>query len=177
MQSTKIEIRFSRLGNAISGLVFGGIAYMFFDAALLGNISIDIKPTWLWIFFFISGMVAFMTLNNAVFPKLIFAADSRGLKIGRGILFNKVRQIRWSELLGIEEAIIRISAQGSNRPNRIRELPAVKLVFHSSIDLGRLGYKLARPAQKNSYLIAARLFRRPLADTIAILKEMKEQFS
>ncbi|MDY6973182.1 MAG: hypothetical protein SV775_12750 [Thermodesulfobacteriota bacterium] len=177
MRSTKIEIRFSRLGNAICGLVFGCVAYMFLDAAFLGNISIDIKPAWLWVFFFISGIVGLMTAKNAVFPNLIFSADSWGLNIGRGILFNRVRQIRWSELNGIEEATIRVSAQRTNMPNVIQEIPAIKLVFHSSIDLGRLGYKMARPDQKSSYLIAAKLFRRPLPDTIAMLREMKRQYS
>ena len=132
---------------------------------------------WLWVFFFISGMAALMTIKNAVFLNLIFAADSLGLKFGRGVLFNKVRQIRWSELIAIEEAIIRISVQRMNASNLIQKLPAIKLVFHSSIDLGRLGYKMARPDQKNSYLIAAKLFRRPLPDTIAALREMKEQYS
>ena len=177
MGSSEIEIRFSRLGNAISGLLFGCVAYMFFDAATLGNISIDIKTTWLWVFFFISGIAALMTIKNAVFPNLIFGADSWGLKIGRGVLLNKVRQIRWTELIGIEEAIIRISIQRTNAPSLIQELPAVKLVFHSSIDLGHLGYKMARPDEKSSYLIAAKLFRRPLPDTIAALREMKEQYS
>jgi hypothetical protein len=175
MRSTKIEIRFSRLGNAISGLVFGCIAYVFLDAAFLGNISLDLKSTWLRVFFFISGMAAFMTLKNAVFPNLIFAADSSGLKIGRGFLFNKVRQIRWSELIRIEEATIRILVQRTHKPNLTHELPAVKLVFHSSMDLGRLGYKMARPDQKSSYLIAAKLFCRSLPDAIAMLREMKEK--
>ena len=177
MRSSKIEIRFSRLGNAIIGLVFGCVAYIFLDAAILGNINMDIKPTWILIFFFISGIVALMTLKNALFPNLIFSADSWGLKIGRGVLFNKVRQIRWSELIRVEEATIRTSVQRTNASNLIQELPAVKLVFHSSIDLGRLGYKMARPDQKSSYLIAAKLFRRPLPDTVAALTEMKGQYS
>lgn len=177
MRSTKIDIRFSRLGNAISGFVFGCVAYMFLDAAFLGNISIDIRPIWLWIFFLISGIVAFITIKNAVSPNLIFSADSWGLKIGRGVLFSKVHQLRWSELIGIEEAIIKISVQRSNRSNLIQELPAIKLVFHSSIDLGRLGYKMARPDKKSSYLIAAKLFRMPLPNAIEILREMKEQYS
>lgn len=177
MRSTKIEIRFSRLGNAISGLVFGCIAYMFLDAAFLGNINIDIKPTWLWVFFFISGMAALMLLKNAIFPNLIFAADSLGLKIGKGVLFNKVRQIRWDELIGIEEATIKTSVQRTKEPSRIRELPAIRLVFHSSIDLGRMGYKMAHPDKKSSYLIAAKLFRRSLPDTFEMLRRMKEQYS
>ncbi len=177
MRSTEIEIRFSRWGNAIVGLIFGGISYLALDAAFLGNIRIDMKPIWLWVAFGISGFTALFTLKNAISPNLIFAAGSRGLRIGRGVLFNRVRQIRWSELNGIEEAIIRISVQRTNMPNLIQELPAIKLVFHSSIDLGRLGYKMARPNQKSRYLIAAKLFRRPLPDTIAMLREMKKQYS
>ena len=177
MRSTTIEIRFSRLGNAISGFVFGCVACVFLDAAFFGNISIDIKPTWLWVFFVISGVVAFVTLKNAVFPNLIFAADSLGLKFGRGVLFNKVRKIRWSELNGIEVATIRISVQRTDKTRVMQELPAIKLVFHSSIDLGRLGYKMAHPYQKSSYLIAAKLFRRSMPDTLAILRKMKEKYS
>ncbi|MFQ5481084.1 MAG: hypothetical protein ACE5DW_07375, partial [Thermodesulfobacteriota bacterium] len=103
MESTKIEIRSSRMANAIACLVFGGVAYMFFDAAYLGNISIDIKPTWLLVFFCISVLAALGTLKNTFSPGLIFAADSWGLKVRHGLFFNKVRQLRWSELVGIEE--------------------------------------------------------------------------
>lgn len=177
MRSTEIEIRFSRLGNAIGGLIFGGVCYLSLDAAFLGNIRIDMKPTWLWIAFGISGFTALFTLKNAIFPNLIFAADSRGLKIGRGVLFNRVRQIRWSELVGIEEGTIRISIQRKYMPTLQKELPAMRLVFDESIDLGRLGYKQARPDQKSNYLIAAKLFRRPLPDTIAILREMKKRYA
>jgi hypothetical protein len=123
------------------------------------------------------GRKPFYIPKNAVSPNLIFAADSLGLKIGRGIFFNKVRQFRWNELIGIEKATIRISAQNTNNSNRIHEPPAIRLVFHRSIDLGRLGYKMARPDQKSSYLIAAKLFRRSLPDTFAMLKAMKDQRS
>jgi len=177
MQSTEIEIRFSRLGNAIGGLLFGGVAYLFMDAAFVGNVRIDIKPTWLWVFFGISGLAALITLKNAVFPNLIFAADSRGLRIGRGVLINRIRQIRWSALVRIEESTIRISIRRNNGPNLHRELPATKLVFDESTDLGHLGYEQARPDQKSNYLVAARLFRRPLPDIIAILREMKERYA
>ncbi len=59
-------------------------------------------------------------------------------------------------------------------PKLHKELPAMRLVFDKSTDLGRLGYEQARPDQKSNYLIAAKLFRRPLPDAIAILREMKE---
>ncbi len=174
MQSTEIEIRFSRLGNAIGGLIFGGICYLSLDAAFLGNIRIDMKPIWLWIAFGISGFTALYTLKNAISPNLIFAADSRGLRIGRGVFVNKVRQIRWNKLKGIEEGTMKILIQGRDRI-RHEELPAVKFVFDEFTDLGCLGYKQARPDKKSNYLIAARLFRRPLPDTIATLREMRER--
>jgi len=62
-------------------------------------------------------------------------------------------------------------------PNVHQELPAIRLIFDEYTDLGRLGYKLARPDQKNNYLIAAKLFRKPLPDSIATLREMKEQYT
>ncbi len=177
MRSTEIEIRFSRWGNAIVGLIFGGISYLALDAAFLGNIHIDMKPIWLWVAFGISGFTALFTLKNAILPNLIFAADSRGFRIGRGVLFNKVRQIRWSELVGIEEGTIKILVQRKDMPSLQKELPAMRLVFDETTDLGRLGYQQARPDQKSNYLIAAKLFRRPLPDTIAILREMKERYA
>ena len=180
MLSTEIEIRFSRLGNAITGLIFGAVCYLSLDAAFLGNIRIDMKPIWLWVAFGISGFTALFTLKNAISPNLIFAADSRGLRIGRGVLFNRVRHIRWNELVRIEEGIIRILIQRVNMTNSLKlhkELPAMRLVFDESTDLGRLGYGQAHPDQKSNYLIAAKLFRRPLPDTIALLREMKERYA
>ncbi len=177
MRSTDIEIRFSRLSNIIAGLLFGSICYLALDAAFLGNIRIDIKPIWPCIAFGITGFIALYTFKNAISPNLIFAADSRGLRVGRGVLFNRVRQIRWRELVGIEEGIIINLVQRKDLPTIRQELPAIKLVFDKSIDLGSLGYKLARPEQKSNYLIAARLFRKPLTDTIASLRDMKERYA
>ena len=173
MQSKEIEIRFPRLSSAITGLLFSGVALFFLDAALLRNINIDMGPNWLWVFFCISGLAALMTLKNAVSPNLIFAANRNGLRIGRGVLFNKIREIHWGVLKGIEEGTMITTIRRQNGPNVHREIPAVRLVFDESIDLGRLGYEQARPDQKNNFLIAAKLFRRPLTDTLTTLKAMK----
>ncbi len=145
MRSTKIEIRFSRLGSGIGGLIFGGVCYLSLDAAFLGNIRIDMKPIWFWVAAGISEFTALFNLKNTIFPNLIFAADSRGLSIGRGVFFNRVRHIRWNELVRIEEGTIRILIRRTNVPNLHKELPAMRLVFDKSTDLGHLG-GTSRPA-------------------------------
>ena len=81
MQLKPIKLRFNRVPTAIAAVIFGAGAVIFFDAAAFGHIDIDMNPTWIWAAFAGCGFTAFMCLKNAVFPGLIFEADSDGIKM------------------------------------------------------------------------------------------------
>jgi hypothetical protein len=178
MHSEQIELKFQRLPSALAAVLFGIGAWLALDAAAFGNIDIDMDPAWMWGAFAIFGFAALVSLKNTLFPKLIFVADIRGITIGRGLFINRLQQIPWQRLSRIEEGIIKIGvggSSGSNRP-RLKEVPAVKLVFDEYVDIGRLGYKMARPSKRRNYLIAGSILRQPLTEAIATLKKMKERY-
>ncbi len=177
MQLEQIKLQVERVPAAIAGVIFAAAAGMFLDAAAYGHIDIDMKPVWIWAAFAGAGFSAFICLKNAVFPSLIFEADSSGIKIGRGLIINRLRHIRWKKLTKIEEGTINVSVKTSSNRRRLKKLPAVKLVFDESVDLGHLGYRKARPSKRRNFLIARDIIRQPLPETIATLKEMKKRYT
>ena len=177
MRAGHLQVHFERVPAAVGAVLFGVGAYVFLDAAVLGNIPIDMDQKWLWAIFALCAITLSACLKNSVFPCLIFSADSPGIKIGRGIFINKIHFVAWDKLVRIEEGTIEITIHNQDRPNLHKEIPAMKLVFDESIDLGNVGYDRACPEEKSNYLIAAKLFRRPLPDTIADMMEMKERYT
>jgi hypothetical protein len=178
MHFEHINLRFKRVPAAIGAFIFGIAAGFFLDAVAYGHVNIDLKPIWIWLAFYASAFSALVCLKNAVFPNLIFEADISGIKIGRGLIINKIHHIPWRNLNKIEESTIRITGNSANSGHmRPREVPALKLLFDDSVDLGRLGYKMARPKERKSYLIAKTILDKPLPETIDILKKMKSHFT
>ena len=177
MQLEQIKLRFKRVPAALSAVIFGAAAVFFLDAAAFGHIDIDMEPTWIWLAFAGSGFAALMCLKNAVVPNLIFEADISGIKIGRGLIINRLHCIPWRNLTKIEEGTIKITGEKASGRLYTREVPAVKLVFDESIDLGRLGYKMARPKNRRTFLIAKSILRQPLPETLATLSKMKERYT
>ena len=138
-----MKLPINRVPAAIAAVLFGAGAGLFLHAAVFGHIDIDLKPTWMWAAFAGCGFTALMCLKSAMFPSLIFEADCNGIKIGRGLLINRLRHIHWDREIKIEEGTIKSMRKkvGSGHLHTV-EVPAVKLVFDEYIDLGNLGYRL-----------------------------------
>jgi hypothetical protein len=177
MQLKPNKLHINRVPVAIAAVIFGAGAGLFLDAAAFGHIDIDMNPTWMWAAFAGCGFTALMCLKNAMFPSLIFEADSNGIKIGRGLLINRIRHIPWDRLTKIEEGTIKSMRKrpGSGHLYTV-EVPAVKLVFDEYVDLGNLGYRMAHPSKRRNYLISRDILRQPLPEIITTLKEMKERY-
>ena len=176
MQLKPITLHINRVPVAIAAVIFGAGAGMFYAAAF-GHIDIDMNPIWIWAAFAGFGSTALMCLKNAVFPSLIFEADSNGIKIGRGIIINRFRLIPWDRLTKIEEGTIKSmrNSPGSRRLYTV-EVPAVKLVFDEFVDLGNFGYKMAHPSKRRNYLISRHILPQSLSEIISTLKEMKKRY-
>lgn len=177
MHLEQIKLHVERVPAAIAAVIFGAGAGMFLDVAAYGHIDIDMKPIWMWVSFAGAAISAFICLKKAVFPSLIFQANSSGIKIGRGLIFNRLYHIHWRNLTKIEEGTIKVSVKKSSGRRRMKKMPAVKLVFDESVKLGHLGYRKARPSKRRNFLIARDALRQPLPETIATLKKMKKRYA
>ena len=111
MQLEQIKLRFKRVPAALAAVIFGAVVGFFLDAVAYGHIDIDMKPTWIWLAFAASGFAALMCLKNAVVPNLIFEADISGIKIGRGLIINRLHYVPWRNLIKIEEGTIKITGE------------------------------------------------------------------
>jgi hypothetical protein len=177
MQLKPIKLRFNRVPTSIAAVIFSAGAVLFFDAAAFGHIDLDMNPTWIWAACAGCGFTALMCLKNAVFPSLIFEADRNGIKIGRGLIINRIHDINWDRLTKIEEGTIKSMRKKPGSGHLYtEEVPAVKLVFDESVDLGNFGYKMAHPSKRSNFLISRQILSQSLSDTISTLKEMKARY-
>ena len=182
MRLSSIRICFSRWVAALVSFVCGGIVYGVLDAMYWHRLGLNRLPPqdgFLWVFLGIFVAGTLIALKNAIAPNLIFAADAKGIQLGRGLLINKVHKVNWEQLVRIEEGTIELSHHLRNpemvgRPKRI---PAAKLTFDRTVKLGSVGYTVAHPRNQRTYLIAAHLFHKSLPEVIAHLKGLKDLYS
>lgn len=170
-----VEIRFARIPNAIGAIVFGAPTCIVAEALFIGKWDVGGLSTgdWVaWVLFVAFAIGTLVCLKTALFPSLMFAWDTSGVKIGRGVFVNRIITVAWAHVLDIKETKMQITVKRNNRSVE-KWVPALSVVVDESIDLGTRGFNYACPATRHDYRIAEKRFRRPLAEVVQTLKEMK----
>ena len=171
-----VEIRFARIPNAIGAIVFGAPTCIVADALFIGKWDLGgfSRGDWVaWVLFVAFAIGTLWCLKTALFPSLMFSWDTSGVKIGRGVFVNRVISVPWAHVLDVTESKMTVTVNRHDRTSTEKQVPAVRVTVDDSIDLGHSGFNYARPTTRHDYRIAEKRFRRPLAEVVQTLKEMK----
>ena len=117
-----MEIRFSRVASAIGSIPFAAITYVLADALFIGRLNIgNLERGFLeCILFALFGFGLLWCVKTAVFPSLMFAWDTSGVRIGRGVFVNRIITVAWAHVLDIKETKMQVTVQRSNRTSATR---------------------------------------------------------
>jgi hypothetical protein len=175
MDNGRLIVRYPRAGPVIGAALFGGACYGFLDFQFLHHIAFDIppaaKPSLLFWFGLLAATWCFLVCaKTAVFPSLLFSADQNGVKIGRGIFRNVVLDFSWVQVVDIRSATIaHMMSAGLSTT-----VPAIEIVFDTSVVLPTFGDEMACASGRSSYVIAHSLIRLPIDATVARLRKLKD---
>ncbi|MBE9503541.1 MAG: hypothetical protein IME96_05140 [Proteobacteria bacterium] len=172
------EIRYSHSASILTSIIFFFLLLLFIDFKFLGatRFSADLmaysNSFISWVIFLIIVSSFLITIKAMISPSLIFAADTLGIKIGKGVFINRIQSIPWSSVNIITEGEIRV--RSTSRGEKVSTLPAIKIIFNETIDLGDIGTEFARPESKHNFIIASTLFDSPIDTAIAELSYLKK---
>ena len=130
MMNKSIEIRFSRLFSGIGVILFAAATYLPSDFIFVGKLPLEPPPSsaaWMpWAFLIVFCLITLNCFKQYIFPNLIFACDSSEIRIGTGIVFNKVRHIPWRNVVEVSEGKVRLSKKNDVG---FRHQPAMRIRF------------------------------------------------
>jgi len=132
-----------------------------------------------WVFFLYFALFGLVCTWRALLPMTVFRADHRGVRVNTGKLFPRMHAAPWSAVKNFSEGTIREIIQKGTIRRQLVELPAVKVWFDDSIDLGRKGPRYLKPDSRHSCLILEGCFRQAglkVPEAVAVLKEMRDHF-
>lgn len=130
-----------------------------------------------WVFFaYFAGFGLYCTWR-ALFPMTVFRADHHGVRVNTGRLFPRIYNVPWSAVKIFSEGVIRERSRTGRSRSVLHELPAVKIWFNDSIDLGRSGPRYLKPDSRHSCLILGGCFQQvglKVPEAVAVLREIRE---
>jgi hypothetical protein len=178
--------------HILLGVAFGTAAHVCycslfgqeFQPLFLFRVPWEIQPVppgdrgFAWSFFIFFSLAALYGLWRGAFPMTVFCADRFGIRVNMGRLFPRIHSIPWSAVSSFSEGVIRRLTKDGFHTN-YRELPALRIRFDDSVDLGRSGPSYLEPETRRSCLILSGCFRQAklaLPEAIEVLQEMKDRF-